>query len=162
MITLIAAIGRNNELGLNNKMLWHLPNDFRHFKSKTTGNTIIMGRKTLESLPGILPNRKHIVLTRNKDWHHPEVEVLHSIEDILILEEKNYYIIGGGEIYSAFLPYAQVLELTRVDADFHADTFFPEINFNEWECIYSETHQADDKHKYAYTFETWRKKPKLQ
>lgn len=158
MITLIAAIGKNKELGANNKMLWHLPNDFKHFKSKTTGHTIVMGRKTLESLPGILPNRKHMVLTRNKNWKHKGVEVVHSIEEILAITDKPLFIIGGGEIYRAFLPYADVLELTRVDASFEADAFFPEINFNNWQCTYSEQHEVDEKHKYAYRFETWKRK----
>lgn len=158
MITLIAAIGKNKELGANNKMLWHLPNDFKHFKSKTTGHTIVMGRKTLESLPGILPNRKHIVLTRDKNWRHEQVEVVHSIKEVLALPHNPLFIIGGGEIYRAFLPYADVLELTRIDATFEADTFFPEINFNNWQCTYSEQHESDEKHRYPYRFETWKRK----
>lgn len=158
MITLIAAIGKNKELGANNKMLWHLPNDFKHFKSKTTGHTIVMGRKTLESLPGILPNRKHIVLTRDKNWRHEQVEVVHSIKEVLALPHNPLFIIGGGEIYRAFLPYADVLELTRIDATFEADTFFPEINFNNWQCTYSEQHEPDEKHRYPYRFETWKRK----
>lgn len=158
MIILIAAIGKNNELGIDNSMLWHLPKDFKHFKDKTTGHSIIMGRKTLESLPGILPNRKHMVITRNKEWKHPQVTSIHSIEEVLALKDTPKYIIGGGEIYTALLPYADVLELTRVDHEFHADTFFPEINFDEWECTYTEQHQADEKHKFAYRFETWVRK----
>lgn len=157
MITLIAAIGKNNELGCHNKMLWHLPEDFKHFKTKTTGHTIVMGRKTLESLPGILPNRKHIVLTRNKNWKHEGIEIAYSIQELLDIK-KPLFIIGGGEIYKAFLPYADVIELTRVDAEFKADAFFPKINFNEWQCTDSKQHQADDKHKYAYRFETWKRK----
>lgn len=158
MIILIAAIGKNKELGVDNKMPWHLPNDFKHFKAKTTGHSIIMGRKTLESLPGILPNRKHIVLTRNKDWRQENVETVHSLEEALNLPDNPKYIIGGGEIYRAFLPYADTLELTRVDSEFHADTFFPKIDFNEWQCTFSEQHQADKEHKYAYRFETWKRK----
>lgn len=157
MITLIAAIGKNKEIGRHNEMLWHLPKDFKHFKAKTTGHTIVMGRKTLESLPGILPNRKHIVLTRNKDWKHENVEVVHSIKEVLDMH-KPLFIIGGGEIYREFLPYADVMELTRVDAAFDADAFFPQINFNEWQCTYSEQNEADEKHKYAYRFETWKRK----
>lgn len=158
MIILIAAIGKNKELGANNEMLWHLPNDFKHFKTKTTGHSIIMGRKTLESLPGILPNRKHIVLTRNENWEHKNVETVHSVEEVLELEDSPKYIIGGGEIYREFLPYADTLELTRVEAAFDADTFFPEIDFNEWQCTHSKQHEADEKHKYAYRFETWKRK----
>lgn len=157
MITLIAAIGKNKELGLHNEMLWHLPKDFKHFKAKTTGHTIVMGRKTLESLPGILPNRKHIVLTRNKNWEHENVEVVHSIKEVLAMH-KPLFIIGGGEIYRAFLPYADVMELTRVDGAFEADTFFPQINFNEWQCTFSEQHKTDEKHQYAYRFETWKRR----
>lgn len=158
MITLIAAIGKNKELGADQDMLWHLPNDFRHFKAKTIGHPIVMGRKTLESLPGILPGRKHIVLTRNKNWQHDNVEVVHSVKEVLELPHKPLFIIGGGEIYRAFLPYADVMELTRVDGTFDADTFFPEINFNEWQCTFSEQHEADQNHKYAYRFETWKRK----
>src|SRR5699024_7080209 len=158
MITLIAAIGTDYELGANNEMLWHLPNDFKHFKSKTIGSTIVMGRKPFESLPGMLPNRKHIVITRNKKWSHKDVEVVHSVEEALAIKDKAYFIIGGGEIYRAFLPHADVLELTRVNGAFQADAYFPEINFNEWQCTYSEQHETDEKHKYAYRFETWKRK----
>lgn len=158
MITLIAAIGKNKELGKDNKMLWHLPNDFKHFRAKTTGHTIVMGRKTFESLPGILPNRKHIVLTHNKNWKHDGVKVLHSIDKVLKLPHDPLFIIGGAEIFRAFLPHADVMELTRIKSEFDADTFFPEINFNDWQCTFSEEHEADEKHKFAYRFETWKRK----
>lgn len=161
MITLIAAIGENYELGLDNKMLWHLPNDFKHFKNKTLNHPIVMGRKTLESLPGLLPKRQHIVLTRDKNWQYPGVTIHHSVQEVLLLN-KPYFVIGGGEIYRAFLPYADILELTRVEGSFQADTFFPDINFNEWQCTFSESHATDDQHKYAYTFETWKRKRQHQ
>lgn len=158
MIILIAAIGKNKELGANNTMLWHLPKDFQHFKAKTTGHSIVMGRKTLESLPGILPNRKHIVLTHNRNWQQEGVATVHSVKEALRLPDNPKYIIGGGEIYRQFLPYADTLELTRIDASFQADAFFPEIDFNEWQCTFSEQHQADEKHLYPYRFETWQRK----
>lgn len=157
MITIIAAISKNNALGKNNKMLWHLPNDFKHFKNITAGNIIIMGRKTFESLPGVLPNRKHIIITRNKNYKVPEgCEIFYNLDDAInFYKNKQIFIIGGGEIYKLALPFTNTMELTIVDSVFDdADAYFPEFNFNEWKIIHKEDFKADDKHKYAYTFLT--------
>lgn len=160
MVTLIAAIGKNNELGKNNDLLWHLPTDFRRFKTLTTGHTIIMGRKTFESLPGVLPNRKHIIVTRNKNYTKDNIIVVNSLQEALenTKEDPQPFIIGGGEIYTQALPLAQKMELTKVHATFEADTYFPEFSLNEWQLITSEKHLKDNKHAFDFTFETWARK----
>lgn len=162
MIILIAAIAQNNALGLNNKMIWHLPNDFKRFKSLTTGNHIVMGRKTFESLPKMLPNRTHVVISRQESFKPEGCIMAKNIEDAIAKcpIESDIYIIGGGEIYKQTLSIAHKLELTRVHHDFEADVFFPEIDSNDWELITNENFEADEKHQYGYSFETYWKKPK--
>lgn len=137
MISIICAIARNNVIGNDNSMIWHIPSDLKRFKSITSGSTIIMGRKTFESLPGVLPKRKHVVITRDKNYtaHNQSVEVLHSVDEVLKLYENSseeVYIIGGGQIYKEFLPHADKLHLTILEKDFEGDTKFPEINKDEW------------------------------
>lgn len=161
MITLIAAIANNNAIGKNNQMLWHLPNDFKHFKNKTSHHIIIMGRKTFESLPGVLPNRKHIIITRQKNYETPQnCEIYHSLhEAINAYKNQDLYIIGGGEIYTQALPLANKLELTFVDVTpTDADAFFPEVDLTQWELVEQTNHQSDSKHKYDYSFKTYIKK----
>lgn len=116
MITLIAAAAENNALGKNNDLLWHLPDDFKRFKALTTGHHIIMGRKTFESFPKPLPNRTHIIITRNTNYHPNDCIVVNSLEEALDFckNEEQTYIIGGGEIYKQSLPFADKIELTRV------------------------------------------------
>ena len=161
-ITMIAAIGENNELGKDNDLLWHLPDDFKRFKQLTTGHYIIMGRKTFESFPKPLPNRTHIIVTRNKEYKndHPSCMVTHSIEKALELSTPDHapYIIGGGEIYKQGEPYAHKMDITRVHGSFEADTFFPEIDENTWKLVASEYHPKDDRHKYAFTYLTYSRK----
>lgn len=126
MITLIAAAGENNELGKDNDLLWHLPNDFKRFKTLTSGHYIIMGRKTFESFPKPLPNRTHIIITRNKNYNVPEgCFVVNSIEKALEIcpKDETIYIIGGGEIYKQSIDIADCIELTRVHSTFDADAF---------------------------------------
>lgn len=161
-ITLIAAASKNNALGKDNDLLWHLPDDFKRFKKLTTGHKIIMGRKTFESFPKPLPNRTHIVITRDKDYtiDFEECIVVHSIEAALKLVENDEisYVIGGGEIYRQSEKFANKIELTRVHKAFDADTFFPEIDLNDWELIEEEYHQRDEKHKYDFTYLTYVRK----
>ena len=130
-LSLIAAVGKNNELGIDNHLIWHLPSDLKYFKKVTNGKTIIMGRKCFESLPGLLPNRKHIILTHNKDYLVKGALVYNNIDDILeyikTIDEE-CFIIGGAEIYKIFLPYAQKLYLTEIDAENDADTYFPSFD----------------------------------
>lgn len=161
MIILIAAVSKNWAIGKNNQMLWHLPNDFKHFKNKTSNQTIVMGRKTFESLPGVLPNRKHIIISRNQQYTLPDnCTLVPNLETVLKKGDlQTIYIIGGGEIYKQALNYADKIELTIVDAVFEdADAYFPEINFDEWYIEHQEKHQADAKHSYNYEFLTLAKK----
>ena len=123
MISIICAIARNNVIGNNNSMIWHIPSDLKRFKSITSGSTIIMGRKTFESLPGVLPKRKHIVITRDKNYtvNNESIEVLHSVDDVLKKYENSneeVFIIGGGQIYKEFLPHANKLYLTILKQEF--------------------------------------------
>ncbi|MBK5213570.1 MAG: dihydrofolate reductase [Flavobacteriaceae bacterium] len=158
MISMIAAAGENNELGKDNGLLWHLPDDFKRFKELTTGHHIIMGRKTFESFPKPLPNRTHIIITRNKNYKKEGAVVVHSIEEALKISQKDPqpFIIGGGEIYKIGLPFADKIELTRVYGTFDdADTFFPEFSKGEWQLITETKHGKDERHDYSFTYETW-------
>jgi len=160
MITMIAAAAENNALGKENDLVWHLPDDFKRFKQLTSGHHIIMGRKTFESFPKPLPNRTHIVITRQKDYKPEGCVVVHSIKEALSLakEDPQPFIIGGGEIYTLALPFADRIELTRVHGTFEADAFFPEFDPSLWKLVSSEFHPADERHKFAFTYQTFDKK----
>ena len=160
MTTIIAAVGENNALRKDNDLVWHLPDDFKRFKELTTGHYIIMGRKTFESFPKPLPNRTHVVITRQKDYKPEGCIVVNSIEKALELAkgDEQPFIIGGGEIYKLGLPFSDKIELTRVHESFDADTFFPEINEHEWELSKSVHHPKDEKHKHDFTYLTYFKK----
>lgn len=155
-ITMIAAVGENNALGKDNKLLWHLPDDFRRFKKLTTGHPIIMGRKTFESFPKPLPNRTHIIITRNRTYSVPYKEciVVHSLELAIeiVTGDALAFIIGGGEIYSQGMGIADSLEITRVHGTFEADAFFPEIDSKVWALRMEEFHPKDASHAYAFTY----------
>ncbi|WP_306566653.1 dihydrofolate reductase [Flavobacterium lindanitolerans] len=160
MITLIAAAAENNALGKDNAMLWHLPDDFKRFKAITTGYHIIMGRKTFESFPKPLPNRTHVIITRQKKYAPEGCIVVDSMENAIAAcpKDEDIFIIGGGEIYNLGMPFADTIELTRVHDSFEADAFFPEIDRNEWELISEEYHPADEKHKVDFSFQTFARK----
>lgn len=160
MIIMIAAVAENNALGKNNDLLWHLPNDFKRFKAVTSGHYIIMGRKTFESFPKPLPNRTHVIITRQKDFQHDGCIVVDSIQKAIEVCPKNetIFVIGGGEIYSQSMAFADQLDITRVHHSFDADVYFPEINSEIWELT-SETFNAkDEKHLFDYTFQTFVRK----
>jgi dihydrofolate reductase len=160
MITLIAAAAENNALGKDNQLIWHLPNDFKRFKQITSGHYIIMGRKTFESFPKPLPNRTHIIITRQKEYLVEDCLVAHSIEEALKIAPLNeeVFIIGGAQIYKQSLPFANKIDLTRVHTQLDADAYFPEFNTSEWNLVFSEKHFKDEKHLFDYTFETYFKK----
>ena len=160
MITMIAAAGENNELGKDNNLVWHLPNDFKRFKKLTTGHCIIMGRKTFESFPKPLPDRTHIVITRNKNYSREGAVVVGSLDEALSVAkwDDRPFIIGGGEIYELGMSVAQTIELTRVHGAFKADTFFPEFPSGDWKLISEEHQPQDERHAYAFTYETWVRK----
>jgi len=164
IISLLVAASSNNAIGRNNQLLWHLPNDIRFFKNMSWGMPIIMGRKTFESLSGKpLPGRFNIVMTQQKDWStsYEEVLVANSISEAIALAKqtdcKETFIIGGEKIYALTIPIAQHIYLTRVQASFEADAFFPTINTKEWKQVSCKDYDADDKHVYAYSFEHWKK-----
>ncbi|WP_238858036.1 dihydrofolate reductase [Poritiphilus flavus] len=156
---MIAAAGENNALGQDNQLLWHLPDDFKRFRRLTTGHKMIMGRKTFESFPKPLPDRDHIIITRDPNYtiDFESCRLVHSFEAALGLlgKDETAYIIGGGEIYRLGMPYAHMLELTRVHADFKADTFFPEIDESYWRLIKEEYHPKDERHAFDFTYLTY-------
>jgi dihydrofolate reductase len=153
-ISIIVAIAQNFAIGKNNDLLFHLPNDLKHFKEITTGHAMIMGRNTLLSLPKWpLPNRRHIVITDKPDDHFEGCETVFSIDKAIekVKDEQEAFIIGGGMVYRQFYPMAGKLYLTLVHQDFDADTFFPEINFEEWKEISREDFH-DDKNNFDYSY----------
>ena len=156
MITIIAAAGENNSLGKDNDLVWHLPDDFKRFKELTSGNYILMGRKTFETFPKPLPNRKHLIITRQDNYSVPEnCFVFDTIQKTIdFTDNQDIWIIGGGEIYKQSMEIADRIELTRVHSEFEADTFFPEIG-EEWELVSEENHPTDERHKYDFTYLTY-------
>lgn len=162
-IALIAAIAKNNAIGINNKLIYWLPNDLKRFKELTTGHTIIMGSNTFRSLPkGALPNRRNIVLSR-KESSFPGAETFKSLEEALAncVNEEIVYIIGGEMLYRTAMPMADILCLTEIDdTPAEADAFFPEFTRSEWEIIQDETHDKDEKHDFKYRFATYIKRSK--
>ncbi|WP_339702930.1 dihydrofolate reductase [uncultured Marixanthomonas sp.] len=160
MITLIAAAGENNELGKDNDLVWHLPDDFKRFKKFTTGHHIIMGRKTFESFPKPLPNRTHLVITRDKEYQKKGAIVVHSLDEALLKSHNDSqpFVIGGGEIYKLAIDTADKIELTRVHGTFEADTYFPEIDMDKWQLISEVKHEKDEKHNYSFSYLTYERK----
>lgn len=156
MLRLIAAIDRRSGIGYRNRLLFHLPNDLKRFKALTTGNTVMMGRKTFESLPnGALPNRRNIVLSRQKGLFLPGTEVFGSLEEALkhCGTGENIYIIGGASVYAQALPLADELCLTEIEAEApQADAFFPPVLPSAWQEKSRESHPADEKHPCPYSF----------
>ncbi len=161
-LTIIVAAGELNAIGKDNDLIWHLSNDLKRFKQLTNGHHIIMGRKTFESFPKPLPNRTHIVITRQREYEVPDgVIVVNSLEDAIdaAKSDKQLFIIGGGEIYKQSMALADKIELTRVHSTFKdADTFFPSIDALKWVETSRSKHPADDKHKYAFSFITYVKR----
>ncbi|WP_418510717.1 dihydrofolate reductase [Corallibacter sp.] len=159
IVTLIVAAGEDNAIGKDNDLIWHLSDDLKRFKSLTNGHHIIMGRKTFESFPKPLPNRNHIVITRQSNYQAPEgVIIVNSLEDALDAArlDEQPYIIGGGEIYKQAMPLANKIELTRVHGTFDgADTFFPVIDKTIWKETNNVFHDKDDKHQFSFSFLTY-------
>ena len=159
-LTIIVAAGENNAIGKNNKLIWHLSDDLKRFKSLTNGHHIIMGRKTFESFPKPLPNRTHIVITRQEDYKVPDgVIVVNTLDDAIdaTKSDSQPFIIGGGEIYKQAMNITNVIELTRVHENFEADTFFPKIDTSIWKEVNKEFHSKDDNHHHAFSFITYEK-----
>lgn len=157
MISLIAAIGNNRAIGFKQDMPWTLPRDLAYFKKVTSGHTIVMGRKTFESIGRPLPNRKNLVLTRQKDFHFPEgVRLISSLDEVLRPDKnrpsEEIFIIGGGELYKQALPYADRLYITQINENFEGDTFFPSFSEEDWEIISKTPGIRDERNPYDYKF----------
>lgn len=154
-IALIAALDEYNGIGKDNKLLCYLPADLKRFKQLTTGNCILMGRKTFESLPnGALPNRKNIVLTRNTSYNPKGAEVIHTADEVFQFckKDEKIFVIGGEEIYKLFIKIADILHITRIHHQFEADAFFPEFTQKDWQLTGKTDNQPDEKNKYSYSF----------
>lgn len=152
-LSLIAAIGAANELGKNNDLIWHLREDMKFFRTQTSGKTIIMGRKCFESLPGLLPNRKHIILTNNKDYKVEGATIFHNKDEVLdYIKNTNEecFIIGGSKIYELFLPYAKYLYLTEIESNGEADVYFPTFDKTKYtKEILNELEENNIKYKFT-------------
>lgn len=159
MISLIAAIGKNNELGKNNTLVWSMPNDLKYFREKTSGHPVIMGRKTFESIGHPMPNRKNIIITRDKNYKKEGIEVAHSLEEALNIvphKTKEIFIIGGEGIFKESMNIADRLYITHIDAtDKDADVFFPEIIPIVWNEVSHIEHKKDKDNPYDYTFSVY-------
>lgn len=153
MTSIIAAASRNNVIGKDNKLPWRLPADLAHFKELTLGHTVILGRKTFESIGRPLPNRRNIVITRNKNFKPEGVEVVHSIEEALSLadDDNEVFVIGGEEIYKQALPLVDKVYLTKVQAEVDGDAYFPELG-DEWKEVSKIENKADEENEYDYDF----------
>lgn len=152
-ITIIAAMSQHRVIGFAGSMPWHMPADLAHFKKKTLGKPVLMGRKTYESLGKPLPNRRNIVISRRVDFGGKGIEVFHSFEDALYnTKDPELMIIGGATIFEQALPIADRMVLTFIDANLKGDTFFPEWDQHAWQEVLSVPHKADDKNPYDYQF----------
>ena len=161
-VSVIVVVDENFAIGYKNGLLCHLPADLKHFKSLTTGKTIIMGRKTFESLPnGALPNRENIVLTRDNSIKFDNAVAFSNLNDALeyCKEKEEVFIIGGGMLYNESLNLADTLYLTCINHKFeNADTYFPSINFEEWDIVENNEFEPDDRNKFHYSFKTLKRK----
>ncbi|MBO7317352.1 MAG: dihydrofolate reductase [Bacteroidales bacterium] len=161
MISLVIAVASNGAIGKQQDLLCYLPNDLKRFKAITLGHTIVMGRRTFESLPkGALPGRTNVVVTRQADASWENTIVVHTIDEVLAdSAEKELFVIGGGTLYAQTLDRADRLYITHIHHEFaDADTFFPAVNYEEWEVIEREEHEADERHPYTYSFVTYQRK----
>ena len=159
MISLIAAMDNNNVIGFENDMPWSLPNDLRHFKEVTSHHIVVMGRKTYESIGKPLPNRRNIVISRSGFKTNDDVEVISSINEIQTMAKtEEIFVIGGGTIYEQVLPYADRLYITRIDAEFKGDTYFPKFDNKEWEIIDEKDGILNDKNKHEHKFYIYARK----
>ncbi len=154
-IAIVAALARNRVIGRGNRLPWHLPDDLRHFKRLTLGRAIIMGRRTWESLPGLLPDRTHVVVTRDRSYRADGALVVHSLDAALAAAGGDEaLIVGGAELYAIALPRAVRLYLTLVDAEVEGDVLFPPIDPTQWREVTREPHAADERHAYPFAFVT--------
>lgn len=164
ILSIISAIGNNNEIGRKNELLWNLPIDMKHFKETTTGHPVIMGQKTFESIGRPLPNRRNIILTLDKEYKKDGIEVAYSMEELdKMLEQaekdEEFFVIGGGQIYRLFIDKADKLYITHVNKSFpDADTYFPVIDSKKWQVMSEDRHEKDDANIYDCNFTIYIKK----
>jgi len=161
MLSIIVAKSKNNAIGKDNKLLWKIPDDLKRFKTLTTGHTIIMGRKTFESLGRVLPNRFHIVLTRDKNYkvEDENVKIINDVSEIntYIKDSNENFVIGGAQIYATLMPKCQKLYVTQIGKDFIGDSYFPKIKEEEWELI-ERIKGPKDENEFDYEYMTYKKK----
>lgn len=161
-LSIVAAVANNNVIGSENKLIWHLPADLKHFKELTLGHTLIMGRKTFESIGKPLKGRKTIVVTSKEDYDAQGEEVAHSLKEAvrMVKHEKDVFVAGGSDIYEQAMElyHTRRMYITRIFANFDGDAFFPEIDTGKWELLEMEEHEPDEKNKYPYAFMTYKKK----
>lgn len=158
MITLVVAMDKNNGIGRDNQLLWHLPSDLKRFKNLTSGHPIIMGRKTYESIGKPLPNRTNIVISRKNNWFEEGILIVGSLKESIKFAKKidqDIFIIGGGKIYEQTMDIADRLEVTLVDTNEVADTFFPKIDRKIWKLISEECFEKDEKNQFGFCFQTY-------
>lgn len=161
MLSLIVAVSRNNVIGKDNKLIWHLPDDLRHFKELTTGKTIIMGRKTFDSLGRVLPNRKHIVITRSGiDVEDENVEVIKDVADVqkFVDDDNENFLIGGATMYTLLINKVDKMYITRINQDFVGDAYFPKFSEDEWEVVERQKGEQNEKNPYDYEYITYVRK----
>ena len=164
MLSIIVAKAQNNIIGKDNKLLWHIKDDLKRFKNLTTGHVIIMGRKTFESLGGILPNRKHIIFSQNPDFkvENENVKIVHSMLEIqeYIESEEECFVIGGAMIYNLLMPYVNKMYVTEIYKDFEGDTFFPKINLDVWKEVSREKGPKDLENSFDYEYVVYERREK--
>lgn len=164
MLSIIVAKAQNNIIGKDNKLLWHIPEDLKRFKDITTGHTIIMGRKTFESLGRVLPNRKHIVFTQNSDFkvNDENVKIVHSMLEIqeYIENKEENFVIGGAMIYNLLMPYVNKMYITEIHKDFEGDTVFSKINLDIWKEVSREKGEDIEQNDLEYDFVVYERKNK--
>ncbi|SCA57446.1 Dihydrofolate reductase type 3 [Candidatus Terasakiella magnetica] len=156
LISMIVAVAENGAIGKGNKMLWHIPEDFKYFKATTMGKPIIMGRKTYESIGRPLPGRLNVVITRDKSWFAQGVSTVNSLRGALNLASDNaseeIFIVGGSTIYEQSMQYAERIHITEVHDTYEADAFFPKLDDAVWKEVSREDHQGDGEKKPDYSF----------
>lgn len=152
MISFVVAMDENRAIGKDNDLPWYLPNDLKHFKNVTMGKPIVMGRKTYESIGKPLPGRENIVVTRDDNYQASGTRVVHSVDEVLKIDAEELCVIGGTEIFKLFMPVADRLYVTEIHNTFDADTYFPEINRNDWREVSRKPGIVDEKNKYPHDF----------
>ncbi len=162
-ISSIVAVSNNNAIGIDNDLPWHLPGDLKFFKETTYGKYVLMGRKSFESIGRPLPGRTNIVVTRNKDFYHSGIKVVHSIADGILIaqnaQQEELFILGGSKIYTQTQNLWDNLYLTKVDTDVNnATAFFPQLNWNDWHLESEESHLSDDKNPFNYSICLYKRK----